>query len=161
MKITKISKNDFERFWPSFRQILQEQTTYALDPNMSMEEAYQLWCIQPQQTFVATVADEIVATYYIKPNFYGPASHICNCGYMVAPKYRNQGIATQLCKDSQHRAKELGFTAMQFNSVVSSNTTAVNLWKKLGYEILGTIPDAYNHKSLGFVDAYIMYKKLS
>ena len=79
---------------------------------------------------------------------------------MVSPQSRGKGIARRLCLHSQQVAIELGYSAMQFNSVVSSNEIAVNLWKKLGYKIIGTIPNAYKHKKLGFVDSFIMHKQL-
>lgn len=90
----------------------------------------------------------------------GPSKHICNCGYMVSEQARGKGIARQLCEHSQQIAKELGFSAMQFNSVVSSNKIAIKLWETLGYRIIGTIPKAYKHNQLGFVDSFIMYKAL-
>ncbi len=80
---------------------------------------------------------------------------------MVSPLAAGKGIARQLCEHSQQIARALGFKAMQFNSVVSTNTVAVSLWQKLGYEVIGTIPKAYNHPQLGYVDSLIMYKWLS
>ena len=79
---------------------------------------------------------------------------------MVSPQSRGKGIARKLCIHSQQVTIELGYTAMQFNSVVSTNEVAVNLWKKLGYHIIGTVPNAYNHKKLGLVDSFIMHKQL-
>jgi ribosomal protein S18 acetylase RimI-like enzyme len=79
---------------------------------------------------------------------------------MVSPKSRGKGIARKLCLHSQNIAIELGFAAMQFNSVVTTNEVAVNVWEKLGYNIIGTIPKAYKHKRLGLVDSFIMHKQL-
>lgn len=160
MNIREITKLDFDLFWPTFKVIIEAQETYAFDPQMSHEDAYQLWCIVPQKTYVAIIDGKIAASYYIKANAAGPGSHICNCGYMVSAEFRGRGIAETLCKHSQQQAIKSGFTAMQFNSVVSTNEGAVYLWKKLGYSIIGTIPHAYHHKNLGLVDAYIMYKAL-
>ena len=104
--------------------------------------------------------DLILGSYYIKANASGPSSHISNCGFMVSPESRGKGIARKLCLHSQQVAIELGFTAMQFNSVVSTNDVAIKLWEKLGYKIIGTIPNAYKHKKHGFVDSFIMHKQL-
>lgn len=128
---------------------------------MSKMEAFKMWCEEPAKTFVIKKDGAVLGSYYIKPNGYGPASHICNCGYIVAPHAKGGGLATKMCKHSWGIAKQLGFDAMQFNAVVSTNTTAVNLWKRLGYEIIGTIPNAYNHRRFGLVDSYIMHKDLS
>ncbi|KZN60562.1 acetyltransferase [Pseudoalteromonas luteoviolacea CPMOR-1] len=155
-----MTRQDFVAFWPVFKEIILQQETYAYDPNMSQEEAYQIWCTQPLKVFVYVEDKQVLGTYYIKANAMGPSDHICNCGYMVSPQARGKGLARKLCEHSQLQALALGFKAMQFNSVVSSNEIAVSLWKKLGYEIIGTIPNAYRHPQLGFVDSYIMYKWL-
>jgi len=160
MQISEISRRDFERFWPIFQDIVQAQESYAVDPNIDLETAYKLWCILPQITYIVEENGLILGSYYIKPNADGPSAHIANCGYMVSPECRGKGVARMLCVHSQKIAIELGFSAMQFNSVVSTNTIAINLWKKLGYNTIGTIPDAYNHKKQGFVDSLIMYKQL-
>ena len=161
MKITKITENDFRLFWPVFKSIIEAEETYAFDPHMSYNEAYDLWCLSPQACYVAKENSEVIGTYYLKPNSAGPSAHICNCGYMVSPESRGKGVAKALCQHSQKVAVELGYLAMQFNSVVSTNETAVKLWKKLGYEIVGVIPKAYKHRRFGFVDCFVMYKQLS
>ena len=158
--IREITKADFELFWPAFKSVIQAQETYAFDPNMNFDEAYQLWCASPIKTFVFEEGRQILGSYYIKANGAGPSNHICNCGYMVTEFARGKGIAKKLCLHSQQVAVELGFKAMQFNSVVSTNEIAIKLWQKLGYNIIGTIPNAYRHGQLGFVDSYIMYKQL-
>ncbi|TXR51905.1 GNAT family N-acetyltransferase [Reinekea thalattae] len=165
--IRELNKEDFQQFWPDFKRIIAAQNSYAYEPDMSFEQAFELWCTSPLKTLVYEKQNayepqnHILGTYYIKANGMGPSSHICNCGYMVAESARGQGIAKQLCLHSQSLAKELGFSAMQFNAVVSTNTAAVTLWQKLGFDIIGTIPNAYQHKTLGFVDSYVMYKKLN
>ena len=103
-----------------------------------------------------------VGTYYIKQNRPGLGDHICSCGYMVDPKYQGQGIGTAMCEHSQTEAKALGFTGMQFNFVVSSNTAAVKLWQYLGFNIIGEIPNAYrfNANPETKKSVYIMYKAI-
>nr|WP_303649857.1 GNAT family N-acetyltransferase [Desulfobotulus pelophilus] len=125
-----------------------------------MEEAHTLWCTLPLACYVAAEGEEILGTYYLKPNAAGPGAHICNCGYMMAPRAREKGIARDLCLHSQEMARAKGFRGMQFNAVVSSNEVAVRLWLKLGYSILGTVPEGYLHPVLGYVDTYIMFQKL-
>ncbi|MDY0162289.1 GNAT family N-acetyltransferase [Desulfobotulus sp.] len=160
MQIRDMTKKDFETFWPVFQKILKDQETYALNPDMDMEEAHTLWCTLPLASYVAVEGEEILGTYYLKPNAAGPGAHICNCGYMVAPRARGKGIARALCLHSQEMARAKGFQGMQFNAVVSSNDVAVRLWRKLGYSILGTVPGGYLHPVLGYVDTYIMFQKL-
>ena len=127
---------------------------------MTQEQAFSLWCQTPLKAYVFVENNEVLGAYYIKPNAMGPSSHICNCGYMVSSEARGKGITSRLCEHSQQKAIELGFEAMQFNSVVSTNVVAVKLWEKLGFSIVGTIPKAYKHTQLGLVDSYVMYKWL-
>jgi GNAT superfamily N-acetyltransferase len=118
-----------------------------------------MWVVAPTATFVAENDDgDILGLYFIKPNQAGRGAHVCNCGYMVSPKARGQGVATVMCEHSQLEARRIGFTAMQFNFVVATNKTAVALWQRLGFEIIGTLPKVFDHAKLGKVDAHIMFK---
>jgi len=160
VEISEITKSDFEDFWPVFKEVVVDQETYAFDPEIDFETAYHLWCLSPAKVFVIKENGVVLGSYYIKANASGPSSHISNCGYMVSPESRGKGIARKLCLHSQQMAIGLGFRAMQFNSVVSTNEIAIKLWEKLGYKIIGTIPNAYKHKKLGYVDSFIMHKHL-
>ena len=102
----------------------------------------------------------IGGTYYIKPNQPGLGSHVCNCGYIVSEDSQGKGVGEMMCNHSMEEAKKLGFQSMQFNLVVSTNESAIHVWKKLGFQIIGILPDAFQHKEFGFVDAMVMYKKL-
>ncbi|MFV0574108.1 MAG: GNAT family N-acetyltransferase [Vibrio sp.] len=158
--IKEMTVAEFDQFWPTFEAVIKVQETYAFEPNMSQDQARQIWCELPLKTFVYIEEGKVLGSYYIKPNAVGPGSHVCNCGYMVSPQARGKGIAKQMCEHSQQQALELGFKAMQFNSVVSTNEVAVKLWKKLGFDIVGTLPKAYQHGKFGLVDCYVMYKWL-
>ncbi len=154
-----------ESYWPGVWGILEPVfragETYGLPTDLSEADAHQLWITAPQATYVALgTRNEILGTFYIKPNHGGPGAHVCNCGYVVADQARGRGIASMMCTFSQNEARQMGFTAMQFNFVASTNTGAVGLWQKLGFEIVGTLPAAFQHPAKGFVDAYVMFKKL-
>lgn len=160
MEISPITADDFRRFWPTFQAVVAARETYAFDPEIGHEDAYALWCEQPQYTFVAKQDDEVLGSYYLKPNAAGPGGHVCNCGYMVAPQARGKGVARALCLHSQDMAIEAGYLAMQFNAVVSTNEVAIRLWQALGFKIVGTIPQGYDHRKHGLVDTHVMYKRL-
>ena len=116
---------------------------------------------QPSATFVAVDENNaVLGTYYIKPNQPALGAHVCNCGYIVSESVRGRGIASEMCEHSQCEALSQGFRAMQYNLVVSTNEGAVRLWKLHGFEIVGTLPKAFQHLRLGFVDAFVMYKQL-
>ena len=160
MKIREASKNDFNKIWPIFHEIVSAGKTYAYAQDTTKEQALNIWLKTPKKTFVFEESGIILGTYFIKTNQAGPGSHVCNCGYMVSPQARGEGLATSMCKHSQEVAKELGYKAMQFNFVASSNEGAVRLWAKLGFETVGKLPKAFNHPSKGYVDALVMYKWL-
>jgi ribosomal protein S18 acetylase RimI-like enzyme len=152
--------------WPALWSILQPTfaagDTYAFAPESTEDEIRNAWIAIPQATCVACAADgEILGTYCLKPNQPGLGGHVCNCGYVVAAAARGRGIASALCVHSQQEALALGFRAMQFNLVVVTNAGAVRLWQKHGFAIVGTLPGAFNHRRLGFVDALVMYKTLA
>ncbi|MEO0617304.1 MAG: GNAT family N-acetyltransferase [Pseudomonadota bacterium] len=158
--IREATASDFEGIWPIFEDIVSRGDTYAYPTDTPRAEAERLWMTSPRATFVAEDAGAIVGTYFLKTNQDGPGDHVCNCGYMVAAKARGKGVASALCTHSQKIALELGYAAMQFNFVASTNTGAVRLWQKLGFDIVGTLPGAFRHPEQGFVDAFIMYKRL-
>ena len=153
---------DWTAVWQMMGPVFRAGETYAFATDMTETEARRIWVDLPGATFVA-VGDggEILGTYYVKANSAGPGDHVCNCGYIVGDAARGKGVASEMCRHSQQEAVARGFRAMQFNSVVSTNEGAIRLWKKLGFEVVGTLPEAYRHSRLGFVDAFVMYKKLT
>lgn len=161
MKIRPAEDVDFEDIWPIFQEVVSAGDTYGFDPATSKEDAYQIWMKTPGHTYVALENDKVLGTYYLKSNFTGPGAHVCNCGYMVSSDARGKGLATKMCEHSQQMARKLGYLAMQFNYVASSNTGAVRLWQKLGFDTVGTLPKAFSHPTLGYVDALVMYKWLA
>jgi ribosomal protein S18 acetylase RimI-like enzyme len=136
--------------------------TYAFAPDTGESEIFKAWVQVPLATYVACADDgSIAGTYFLKPNQPGLGSHVANCGYVVAPAARGQGLASAMCIHSQQEALAQGFRAMQFNLVVSTNETAVRLWRKLGFRIAGTLPAAFRHAQRGYVDAFVMFKELA
>jgi L-amino acid N-acyltransferase YncA len=161
MQIREATQQDWELIWPIFQEIVQAGETYAYDRTTSKAQGQELWLQSPRKTFVLTEGAQILGTYYLKTNQSGAGSHVCNCGYMVAASARGRGIASALCEHSQRIALELGYKAMQFNFVASSNTGAVRLWTQLGFDTVGRLPAAFCHPTLGYVDALVMHKWLA
>ena len=160
MNIREARKEDWQSIWPIFHEVVKAGETYAYDPDTSMDQAKKIWLEDPRKTFVLEEEGKILGTYYLKTNQAGPGSHVCNCGYIVLSQARGRGLATSMCEHSQKVAIELGYKAMQFNFVASSNEDAVRLWSKLGFETAGRLPKAFNHPRKGLVDALVMYKWL-
>ncbi|WP_250464773.1 GNAT family N-acetyltransferase [Microbulbifer litoralis] len=160
MDIRRVQPEDFDRIWPIFREIAREGETYAYPVDINRDQACHLWMDVPRQTYVFEHDGEVLGTYYIKSNQQGPGAHVCNCGYMVSSSARGRGVASAMCAHSLQVARELGYKAMQFNFVASSNEGAINLWKKLGFAVVGRLPKAFDHPAMGYIDALIMYKWL-
>lgn len=160
MTIREAVKEDFDSIWPIFREVVTAGETYAYAVDTTKEQAFQIWIEAPRKTYVFEEKGRIVGTYFLKTNQAGPGNHVCNCGYMVASTARGRGLATAMCEHSQKVARALGYKAMQFNFVASSNAGAVRLWSKLGFETVGCLPKAFNHPTQGYVDAIVMYKWL-
>ena len=160
MKIREATEIDFDKIWPFFEEIVSAGDTYGYPQDTTKEQALNIWLNTPRRTFVVEENGDILGSYYLKTNQTGPGSHVCNCGYMVSTQARGKGLATTMCQHSQEIAKELGYKAMQYNFVASSNEGAVRLWEKFGFEIVGKLPKAFNHPIKGYIDALIMYKWL-
>lgn len=150
MSIRQVTRDDFARMWPIFQEIAAAGETYGYPRDITQEQALNLWIEVPRKTYVFEENREVLGTYYIRTNQLGPGDHVCNCGYMVSAAARGRGIATAMCEHSQEVARELGYKAMQFNFVASSNEGAVRLWKKLGFAIVGRLPKAFHHSSNGY-----------
>lgn len=160
MNIREATTEDFGRISPIFREIAAAGETYAFPRDITREQALELWMLAPRKTYVLEEQGMILGTYYIKTNQPGPGDHVCNCGYMVSSAARGRGLATKMCEHSQEIARALGYKAMQFNFVTSSNEGAVRLWNKLGFATVGRLPGAFRHPAMGYVDALVMYKWL-
>src|SRR5216110_846970 len=117
-------------------------------------------CSRRIRTYVAKSRGRILGTYILRPNQSGGGSHVANAAFMVAPDARGQGIGREIAEHCLSEARLLGFRAMQFNFVVSTNDSAVRLWQKLGFKIVGTLPSAFHHPEKGYVDVYVMYRSL-
>jgi L-amino acid N-acyltransferase YncA len=160
MIIRSFDEHDWPAVWRIIEPVFRAGETYPFPPNITEKEARRFWIEAPAATYVAVDEnDNVLGTYYIKPNQPGLGSHVCNCGYIVAEHARRRGIASAMCEQSQHEARAQGFRAMQFNLVVSTNEASVHLWNKHGFKMIGTLPKAFRHARLGFVDAFVMYKQ--
>jgi L-amino acid N-acyltransferase YncA len=151
---------DQDAIWRIFHAVVATADTYAYPPDTTKEQALDWWCPPGGWTYVAVGDDTVVGTYVMKANQPGQGSHIANCGYMVEPAASGRGVGEAMCRHSLDEARRLGFRAMQFNFVVSTNTRAVSLWQRCGFSIVGTVPQAFRHPTRGFVDTYVMHRSL-
>jgi len=160
IQIRPATSADFEAIWAIFQSHLAAGETYPFDLDTSREAAHAYWLGAGVTTRLAVLGERVLGMYRLVPNQVGRGGHVANGSYMVGPAAQGVGVGRLLGEHSLHEARRLGYLAMQFNYVVSTNTAAVMLWKKLGFSIVGTLPKAFRHKRLGYVDAYVMYQLL-
>jgi L-amino acid N-acyltransferase YncA len=161
LAIHPATESDCDAIWEILEPMIRRGETYTLPHDMSREQALEYWFAADKETFVWKENGAVLGTYFLKANQQGGGAHVANCGYVTASAAQGRGIARQMCLHSLERAKERGFRAMQFNFVVSTNERAIKLWLSLGFETVGRLPLAFEHPTLGFVDALVMYRQIS
>jgi GNAT superfamily N-acetyltransferase len=155
------TNEDEESLWGILEPMVRRGGTYVFSLDTSKESLMGYWMGTDKSTFLVERDGELLGTFYLKSNQEGLGDHICNAGFVVAPAAEGQGIGRWMGELAQAEAKSRGFLAMQFNFVIKSNQRAVQLWKSLGFAVIGEIPEAYRHPELGLVPALIFHKKLS
>jgi len=160
LTIRQAAEVDFDAIWGIFHHVVQSGDTYAFSPETTRSQAHDIWMTPPATPYVVEIDGRIGGTYILKPNQPDLGSHIANAAYVVHPENRRQGVGEAMCRHSIETARHAGYRAIQFNLVVSSNTGAITLWEKLGFHRIGRIPEGFRHPTLGFIDAYIMYRSL-
>ena len=160
LTIRAFVESDWPAVWELFRQVAAAGDAFAYDETTPEPVARKLWVEPPAVAFVAEIDGAFAGTYYVRPNQPGRGGHVANAGYMVADGFRGRGIAAAMCEHSLATARRLGFAAMQFNFVVASNASAVRAWAKHGFAVVGRLPRAFRHATLGLVDALVMHREL-
>ena len=160
MNIRWAEPRDQDAMWEIFHEIVVAGDTWVFDAKTSRAFMIDYWFHPGTLSYVAEREGRVLGMYLLRPNQPGHGSHVANAGYMVSSKARGQGVGEAMGEHSIQEARRLGYKAIQFNYVVSTNEAAVRLWQKIGFEIVGTLPGAFNHPKLGFVDVYVMFRKL-
>lgn len=160
MILREASDADRAAIWAMLEPVFRAGDTYAIDPDISRDAALTYWFGPERRVFVAEEDGQVLGTYYIVRNQKGGGSHVCNCGYVTGEAARGRGVARAMLAHSLEIAPGLGFAAMQYNFVVSTNRRAVETWQRAGFEIVGRLPGAFRHPQQGFVDALVMYRRL-
>jgi len=160
IQVRAATEADRDAIWNIFHEIIASGDTYAFDPKMSREEALAYWFRADTHTYVAEKDGRVVGTYILRPNQAGGGSHVANAAFMVAPDAQGSGVGREMAEHCLDQARRMGFRAMQFNFVVSTNAPAIHLWEQLGFKIVGTLPGAFHHPEKGYVDVYVLYHSL-
>jgi L-amino acid N-acyltransferase YncA len=160
LEIRSATSEDRDAIWNIFHAVVAAGDTYAFDPKMSRDEALAYWFRADTHTYVAERDGCVVGTYILRANQPGLGSHVANAAFMVASDAQGSGVGRRMAEHCLSEARHLGFRAMQFNFVVSTNKGAICLWKQLGFDIVGTLPGAFRHPKRGYVDVYVMFRSL-
>ena len=163
--IREATGQDWPAIWEILEPVIRAGETFTWDRDTTEEQARAKWVkTVPGRTFVAVGTGRldgvVLGTGELHANQGGGGSHVANAGYMVRAGYGGRGVARALCAYSLEAARAAGFRAMQFNAVVESNVRAVAAWQAMGFKILATIPEAFQHPSLGFVGLHVMHRSL-
>jgi GNAT superfamily N-acetyltransferase len=158
-QIRPVKNSDRDAIWKIFREVISAGETYPIDPNISRQQGLAYWFKHDAHVFVAEQDRQIVGAYTLHPNQAAGGAHVANAAFIVAKSARGRGIGRALGEHCLKEARRLGFRAMQFNFVVSTNELAVKLWQDLGMRIVGTLPGAFRHPARGYVDVYVMYQE--
>jgi len=151
---------DSDAVWAMLQPVLHAGETYALPRDWGRQQALGYWMSEEKSVFVAEADGDVVGVYYLKANQRGGGAHVSNCGYVTAAAAQGRGVARAMAEHSFVQARRQGFSAMQYNFVISSNTRAIALWERLGFAVVGRLPRAYDHPVLGPVDALVMHRFL-
>jgi len=160
LRIRQANSSDTDSVWQIFRAVVAGGDTYTFDPDISRDEALAYWLHPSNRSYVAELDGKVVGSYILRPNQPGLGSHVANAAFMVSPDARGLGVGRSMGEHSLLEAHRLGFRAMQFNCVVSTNEPAIQLWQELGFKIVGTLPGVFRHSERGYVDAYVMFRSL-
>lgn len=160
LQIRPATSADFDAMWTIFNAHITGGETWPFEPDTSREAAQAYWFAPGVTSCVSVLGERVLGMYRVVPNQIGRGRHVANASFMVSPAAQGVGVGRLLAGHCLEEARRQGYLAMQFNYVVSTNSAAVMLWKKLGFSIVGTLPKAFRHKRLGYVDAYVMYRLL-
>ncbi len=154
---------DWPRIYPFFAAIVAAGETYAYPEGLDEDATRPLW-MEPPPSHVAVAVDEadgtVLGSVKVGPNRPGRGAHVSTASFMVDPAHHGHGVGRALGRYALGWARSAGYRAMQFNAVVETNEAAVRLWRSLGFEVIGTVPEAFRHPRYGFVGLHVMYQRL-
>ena len=153
---------DWSLIWPFFNRIVLAGQTYAFPEDLTEESGRGWWMEEPPgRTVVAVEGDVVLGSAKMGPNRPGRGAHIGTASFMVDPDDGGRGVGRALGNHAIGWLRDAGYHGIQFNAVVETNAPAVHLWRALGFEIRGTVPEAFRHRTNGLVGLHVMYKKLT
>ncbi|MFP4326767.1 MAG: N-acetyltransferase family protein [Paracoccaceae bacterium] len=160
LTLRPVTPADHPALWDMLRPVFRAGDTYAIDRGIGRDAALAYWCGPDRAVWLAEDGDTPLGTCYLRPNAGGGGAHVCNAGFVTAAEAQGRGVARRMLAHVLHAAREAGFAAMQFNFVVSTNSRAVALWRREGFDVVGRLPGAFRLPDGQEVDALVMYRRL-
>jgi len=161
LRIRPAGAEDWPLIWPFFARIVEAGQTYAYPLDLTEETGRGWWMEEaPARTVVAVRGDTVLGSAKMGPNRPGRGAHIGTASFMVSPEHTGRGVGRALGRHIVDQCRADGYHGIQFNAVVETNHAAVALWLSLGFQIMATIPEAFNHRERGLVGLHVMYQKL-
>ena len=160
MIIRSATLSDHDSIWRIIESAIKTRESLVFAPDSSKEKMLAFWCGPKKHVYVVTVDDQVVGTYFLCDNQPDMGSHVANGGYIVLPSAGGQGIGYAMGQHSIGEAQRLGYKSMQFNIVFKSNEHAVRLWQKLGFKIVGELPEVVDLPNKGLTNAYVMWRRV-
>jgi GNAT superfamily N-acetyltransferase len=161
-----MTEDDWPQVWPFFDEIVQAGETYAYPLDLTSEQARALWTMSPPgqtvvlEEAVPEIGPRILGSATMGPNRPGRGRHVGTASFMVSGDARGRGVGRRLAEYVVQWHRDQGFRAIQFNAVVETNESAVHLWQALGFEIIGTVPAAFDSAAHGLVGLHVMHLSL-
>jgi len=147
--------------YPFWSAIVNAGETYAYQEGLTADQAEPLWMERPPgHTVVAVDGAGLLGSAKMGPNRPGRGAHIATASFMVNPASAGRGVGRALGEYMIGWAGRQGYHAIQFNAVVETNVAAIHLWQSLGFRILCTVPEAFDHPTNGLVGLNVMYRKI-
>ena len=159
--IREAQDGDWPAIYPFFREIVAAGRTYAFPEDLSLEQARGWWMESPPgRTVVAVDGSTVVGSAKMSANRPGRGAHVATASFMVDPRHSGRGVGRALGEYVVDWARATGYRSIQFNAVVETNEVAVRLWRSLGFEVLATVPEAFDHPEHGLVGLHLMFLDL-
>lgn len=161
VEIRHASEDDWPRIYPFYAAIMAAGETYPFPAGKTLDEARPWWMEEPPgQTVVAVLDGTIIGSAKMGANRPGRGAHVATASFLVDPAHQGHGTGRALGRYVLDWTRAAGFKSIQFNAVVESNSRAVHLWQSLGFEIIGTVPAAFDHPDHGLVGLHVMFRYL-
>jgi L-amino acid N-acyltransferase YncA len=153
--------DDWPVIYPIFTTVVAEGRSYAFPEGLPLEQARGWWMeTAPGRTVVAVDGSIVLGSAKMGPNRPGRGAHVATASFMVDPQHSGRGVGRALGEHVVDWARIAGFRSIQFNAVVETNEIAVRLWRSLGFEVLATVPEAFDHPERGLVGLHVMFLRL-